>query len=72
MDNRHYILTLHEAVTQDPVLIEACKTLFEFANKMGLEGHKMTNLQFIKGNDPLDPQNYVVCEVEMKDDEGPS
>ena len=70
MDGGHHILTIHQEIIQDPVLIEVCKRLFDFANRMGLDGFRLTNLQFIQGNDPLDKLIYVICEKKEKESEG--
>jgi hypothetical protein len=46
----------------DPVLYEACKLAFEFANKEGLAGRKVGRLKFhpsSQSSDPLSKKSYL-------------
>lgn len=64
MDKRKHLVTLHQEFIKDPVLMETCRLLFDLANRMGLDGLRWTNLQFIEGDkkDPLNLLTYIICE----------
>jgi hypothetical protein len=55
-------------IEDEPILIECCKRLFEFANEMGLKGCKVKNLDFINSEkiEPMNIYKYWICEQEIK------
>lgn len=67
MKRNYKILLLNRQTYKDPVLIEACKKLFDWANTMGLNSQKTTNLRFIFNENEIDPLNQMVevwCDIE--------
>lgn len=48
MDRTTTVLVLNDQIIEDPILTEAMKMVFDWANQMGLDGIKCTDLIFEK------------------------
>lgn len=62
-------MSLNPCVTQDPILIEAIKHMFHWANEMGLQGTKVLGLHLYDpniGRSPIDPPKHLEfwCKIE--------
>lgn len=43
---KRHLLSMNKKMEVDPILLECCKKLFEFANDIGLKGIKVKDLGF--------------------------
>lgn len=65
IDGIHEVLRLSHDIVEDPVLIQAMTLAFDWANRRGLSGVRVTNLRLEKNasTDPLNITQALVCDI---------
>ena len=66
MDRLTTVCVLNDQIKEDPILMEAMKMVFDWANQMGLDGVKCCNLTFEKEKSIFGGYINVKCEKHDK------
>lgn len=62
------IFRLESIATIDRVLMKDIRELFKWANKLGMQGIEVSDLEIEKSNNPLDITNQAACEVHLNEE----